>query len=114
MKGMIDMVGRRFGRLVVLRHCGWNTHGNGREAMWTCRCDCGVVGPFRGYGLRSGNTQSCGCLHRERTSKAKRTHGLSGTTEANTWNAMKQRCSNPKNSDYRNYGGRGIQVCEKW
>jgi hypothetical protein len=61
-----------------------------------------------------GLTQSCGCLHRERFGGANRTHGLSTSAEYKVWQTMKARCQNPRNSDYHNYGARGIYVCDRW
>lgn len=63
--------------------------------------------------LRSGASQSCGCLHRERASAAKTTHGLSGTPEYEIWQAMLKRCA-PGSPRYESYGDRGITVCERW
>ncbi len=86
--------------------------------MWSCKCVCGGTATADGYCLKSKNTQSCGCLQRERASKAKTIHGqssqgrVSGTYYA--WNAMKARCLNPKNISYPNYGGRGVKICRRW
>lgn len=102
----VHVDGQRFGRLVVLRF----VPGGKRE----CRCDCGEIAivPFRR--LRNGETQSCGCLNRERSAAAHRTHGMCRTPEYNAWASMRQRCYDPSCVTYPHYGGRGIVVCERW
>lgn len=102
-------IGERFGRLVVVsRFCG------GKHAKMLCRCDCGTERTVRVNELRRGKSRSCGCLQRE-TSRARfTTHGMSRTPEHGIYNAMKQRCYNPRHKYFHNYGGRGIFVCDRW
>lgn len=64
--------------------------------------------------MRSGDSKSCGCLHRELVKAMFTTHGMRNSSEYHVWCTMKQRCLNPKHVYYRNYGGRGIVVCNKW
>ena len=109
---IIDITGRRFGRLTVLRRAGMNT--NAGHALWKCECSCGNVKVVDGQHLRNGHTQSCGCLHQERTGQRFLKHGGSYTLEHASWRAMRQRCSNPKHPAYPEYAGRGITVCERW
>lgn len=101
--------GERYGRLVVVAYAGNNRH---QQRQYTARCDCGVEIVVNGYALTNGNTQSCGCLQRERFTN--RTHGLTGTPEYRVWKNMNQRCANPNGDDWERYGGRGITVCERW
>ena len=61
---IIDLLGKRFGRLVVIKETDKRSH---RNVVWQCRCDCGTICEIVGTSLRSGRTQSCGCLQRERT-----------------------------------------------
>lgn len=90
--------GHRFERLLVLsRMLG------GRALV---RCDCGKEKSVWLTHLVRGNVRSCGCLHR--------THGASKTPVYKAWTGMLQRCENPKNPGYGEYGGRGISVCERW
>lgn len=110
------MIGRRFGRLVV--SCE-SQRSRAREAKWDCRCDCGRTAVSATHALRTGRTVSCGCSKREQAADRLRTHGLSNKTESpslayGTWVGLKQRCLNPKNPGFANYGGRGITVCESW
>ena len=71
-----------------------------------CECICGNIKTYRNSSVRIGATQSCGCY--------RTTHGMSGTSEYETWNQINQRCTNINNVDYHNYGGRGITVCDRW
>lgn len=82
--------------------------------MWQCICDCGNSTIVPTEKLNSGHTQSCGCLHKERTSIARRTHGLAGTNIYTRWSKMVSRCTNSHDAAFRDYGGRGIEVCERW
>lgn len=106
---IVDRVGQRFGRLVVLRLGVGRVAGGG--VRWVCRCDCGNEKVVNGPAMVAGNVRSCGCLHAD---AAHRTHGRSGTPEHKAWGAMKSRCNDPNNRSYPNYGGRGIKVCERW
>ncbi len=112
MNTLTSHAGLRFGRLVVLKKAQSAVHG--RSSKWLCFCDCGnakVVGIDL---LRSGNTRSCGCLHRELMSKHFTKHGQSHTPEYHAWHDMLRRCYNQKNKHYKDYGGRGIKVCQRW
>lgn len=105
------LVGYRYGRLVVVERASNDRHG---ETRWVCRCDCGEVAVVRRGNLRSGNTKSCGCLHRQRSAAAHRTHGRKGDPIYQVWWNMVQRCTNPNNPRWEYYGGRGITVCDRW
>lgn len=116
MKSQIDLIGLRFGRLVVVSHAGFHVPSKGkRVALWSCVCDCGAVVTKRRPYLVSGDTKSCGCFRSENTSNLKRSHSLAhGTKTYDTWVLMRQRCNNPNATNYKNYGGSGISVCERW
>lgn len=91
----------RFGKLETVAYV------NGR---WFCKCDCGNEVRVIAGNLRKGNSTSCGCKKRERSTR----HGLSNSKEYRVWQEMIQRCENPNNQAYANYGGRGIAVCDRW
>lgn len=102
-----NLIGKRFGRLVVLEYAG--------EKKWKCQCDCGGTTIVSGTALNSGSTKSCGCLRIETAKRAKYVkHGKSNSPTFIRWRSMKSRCYYPKNVGYPNYGGRGIKVCDRW
>jgi|TARA_Y100000310_G_C20309955_1_gene635775 hypothetical protein len=111
MRKILELQGQRFGRLVVIE---FNHKDKWQAAHWLCRCDCGKKKTVQGGNLRGGLIQSCGCLHREKSSERFTVHGLSRTKTYRTWEAMKTRCLNPKNARYCDYGGRGITICKRW
>jgi hypothetical protein len=86
----IDLTGQRFGRLVVI--CKASHDMKTGVTKWSCGCDCGNSIEVRGGNLRSGHSQSCGCLSRENASKTFKTHGKSHTRLFNIWCSMRQRC----------------------
>lgn len=106
--------GQRFGRLVVIREAAKIVDGTTSRRAVLSRCDCGEQATVRLVSLRSGNTQSCGCLGKERRRAATATHGLSGHELYQTWWAIQDRCLNESTWEYRYYGGRGIGVCARW
>ncbi|KKL27942.1 hypothetical protein LCGC14_2380130 [marine sediment metagenome] len=110
MPGVIER-GQRFARLMAVECNGRDFHG---QTTWLCLCDCGQKTTVLSGNLRRGRTRSCGCLNRETSRATLLTHGKSGTRSYRSWEAIIQRCSNPKNIGYINYGGRGIHVCSRW
>lgn len=108
---LIDLTGQRFGRLTVIERAENTNQG---QATWLCRCDCGNVIKTRGSSLRRGATISCGCYQRQRASEAKTTHGGGHERLYKVWASMRQRCADKGCEDYKDYGGRGIEVCADW
>ena len=121
MTKMQDLTGKRFERLVVLRLSHRDKWG---KLVWICRCDCGVEIGVRRSDLYRGDTKSCGCLSRNRTASRNVKSATHGHTRGPRdrklprvyacWTAMKARCTNPRHPAFKNYGGRGITVCERW
>ena len=112
----IDLTGKVYGRLVVVEEAGRNSKG---KILWKCKCNCGNETIVIGENLKSGATQSCGCYRKEIEVVASVTHGLSHSNGKinrlySIWIDMKKRCNNTKNKEYKNYGGRGIKVCQEW
>lgn len=105
-----DITGLQFGRWTALGIQGRRK----RSTMWLCRCDCGTERAVSSGQLIAGRSQSCGCLAREKSRLRVQTHGLSSSRIFWIWNTMLQRCYNPKNKKFKDYGGRGIGVCTEW
>ncbi len=110
-----DLVGYRFGRLVVVALGPRAAHPCGQTPRtWQCKCDCGSVLNVRVGQLRSGHTGSCGCQRRETVGALRRSHGASATPEFRAWARMIDRCENPVGPNAPLYHARGITVCERW
>lgn len=103
---MVDLSGKRFGRLVVINYNG--------KYKWLCLCDCTNYSLGSSSSLNSGDKKSCGCLQKELLSDRSIKHNMRHTTEYEIWAGMKKRCYNPKCKRYTGYGGRGIKVCDRW
>ena len=100
-------IGNRYGRLLVVAQAP----NIGNVTAWECRCDCGSTRIATGIKLRYGGHQSCGC--------ARRKHGHTKYRQRSSqtyksWQHMMQRCTNKKLPQWKDYGGRGISVCERW
>lgn len=106
------MTGRRFGALVAMERIGSSPlNGN---AIWSLVCDCGRQCSVDGYSVRSGKVTTCQACAAERSRVASVTHGMSGSREFATWTDIQTRCLNANSTGFKNYGGRGIKVCERW
>ncbi len=102
----IDITGNKYSRLEVLEYMGKKDH----RSMFKCKCDCGNIVDILASSLKSGNTTSCGCYQLEIRTK----HNKSFTPEYRIWAGMKSRCLNKNETQFFNYGGRGIKVCQEW
>jgi hypothetical protein len=109
---LIDLTGKRFGRLIIIRREGTQ----GVHPTLFCKCDCGAETVVRGDHLRNGRTQSCRCLEIEKRNNGEVhfIHGGSNTRLYEIWCSMRKRCENPNSKAFSNYGGRGISVCKEW
>lgn len=112
----VDLTGQQFGRLIVLERYGYTKD---KHITWLCECQCEqktkVV--VSGNHLKRGIIKSCGCLRKECTSQRGKNnikHGQEGTRIYKLWATMKKRCVNPNDVAYKNYGGRGIKICDEW
>jgi hypothetical protein len=109
-----SLVGRVFGRLTVVGVTVDSAH----RGVSLCRCECGAKKAILSQSLKVGNSQSCGCFHRERVRQLGLKHGeTTHTTRTRTyaaWISAKSRCYNPNGSHYDCYGGRGIQMWDGW
>lgn len=108
MPAALDLASTRFGKLLVLDRTQKDRNG---AWMWLCRCDCGREVNVRGATLKAGRTsacQSCAAITRNTT------HGETGSALYARWRAMLDRCENPNHRAWKNYGGRGIKICEEW
>ena len=105
-------VGTVFGRFTVVG----DTFRSGEDTVVPVRCECGTEKNVRRSHLEQGVIVSCGCYSKDlnRTQPKNLRHGMSGTPTHNSWCSMRQRCLNPNELNYENYGGRGITVCERW
>lgn len=114
------MLDKIFGRLTVICESKKKSRINRGKFYWT-QCSCGNLHVVSGNSLQQGLVKSCGCLKKESSSKNAKSmcvtntkHGMGKERLYFTWHKMFQRCENPKIHNYRNYGGRGIKVCEEW
>lgn len=102
----LELKNKKFNRLFVLKYVG--------HQKWLCECECGNKIIAYGSQIKSGHTQSCGCLQKERTSNANTKHHYCKTPIYTVWQNMRERCNRKTNKEYHNYGGRGIKVCDEW
>lgn len=108
-----NLIGLKYGRLEVIKkinECG--------KAKWLCKCECGQEKIILADSLKSGKTKSCGCLRKEKAkitmAKKLTTHNKSREKIYHIWNSMKARCYYHKSYGYKNYGARGIKICDEW
>ncbi len=102
-----DLTGKTFNYLTVLQEEDDRHQG---AVMWRCKCRCGKIKKVKSYNLTSGAVKSCGCLRKEKITK----HGLRHTKEYKVLVGVKYRCNCTSCPEYKNYGGRGIRVCDRW
>ena len=106
MTARLDITGQKFGKLTAVKF----SHRHNSKLFWEFICDCGNTHKAAIAQVRCKNTNSCGCLHKETITK----HGMWNSLEYRSYQGMLQRCSNPNNTGYKDYGGRGITVCGRW
>lgn len=108
-----NLIGQKFGKLTVIEK---STNTKQGKQMWVCKCDCGKTKakPVNTSDLKAGRVKSCGCLYFESNKGRNRVHGLTHSRIYNIRQSFLSRCYNEKNVAFKNYGGRGITVCEEW
>lgn len=118
MSKCIDLTGQKFGKLTVIERVNNDKSG---KAVWRCECECGNAVKVLGKSLRTGNTQSCGCIQRKKAkarltelNKTNKKHGHSHDRIYKILGYMKDRCYNPNNEYYHIYGAEGKTVCDEW
>lgn len=123
MSKLIDRTGQRYGRLVVIERAPDQVFSSGRKVVrWKCKCDCGNIVEVATTSLGSGLTQSCGCWNNEQRKKSETKKIIHGDCNKDKeyhnlyerWITIKKRCYQKSKDNYKNYGGRGITVCDKW
>jgi hypothetical protein len=107
----LDLTGRQFGSLKAIHPTDTRSRG---QVVWMCKCRCGNSALVPSYKLTSAHTKSCGCYRSDLATAKNTTHGDYRSPEHRSWQSMKSRCLNPKSTQYKWYGGRGISVCDKW
>ena len=106
------IIGQRFGKLIVIKYLYTKySKSNRKSHYFLCKCDCGNEVSFERNAIKSGHSKSCGCNKGDLFMPK---HNMSNTKFYKNWYGMKDRCNNPNNPAYYNYGGRGIKVCDRW
>ena len=108
-----ELIGRKYGKLTIKKII----RETGKKAMVECECECGGRKITQYTNLKAGKTISCGCVLKETRLKnlsKREKHGMTGTKIFNVWLGIKERCYNKNHLGYKNYGGRGITVCDEW
>ncbi len=106
----INLAGNNYGRWTVIKRIP----SASRDAVWQCRCACGKLSSVDGASLRRGDTKSCGCLRKEGMTTHGQSMGKQRKFGYGIWSGIKSRCENTRVKEYASYGGRGIQMCERW
>lgn len=114
-----DISGMKFGKLTVVKRGGINKRG---RHVWICSCECGGTKEAEAYDLISGKIKSCGCLAQKKNKAKKKTSNRRSRSyrnpslpdTAHVLYGMQTRCYNKSNPSYKNYGGRGIKICDEW
>lgn len=112
-----NIIGTKYARLTVLERPTRRASKTKPNVIYTfvkCRCDCGNVGEYHLNAIKNRKYSSCGCLKRELAKERYTIHGKRNHTLYRRWKNMRQRCNNPNNPRYKDWGGRGIRVCDEW
>lgn len=108
-------IGRRYGHLNITKVDRRPYGPSGIvETVAFVKCDCGNERWMRLDGIKNGDSKACGCLSRTGLKRYYNIHGMSRTPVYKMWNGMKLRCINPNTMSWKDYGGRGIRICDRW
>lgn len=107
---IVNLIGQRFGRLTVVGRA----ENIGKQTAWLCLCDCGGSVSVRYRSLAKAETKSCGCLRSEKMKAAKQRHGHYNSRTYHSYHSMKARCLNKNHRQFKDYGGRGIGISDRW
>ena len=107
-----QLSGKKFGMWTVLERAEKKSENN--KGLWKCLCECGKIGYVNSYNLIHKKSLSCGCIQKKVTIERLTTHNLTNTKLYRIYFDMKRRCYNPNNKRYKDYGGRGISICDEW
>lgn len=111
----LDIVGQKYGKLTVVEYLGIRRANCGHTASWfKCICDCGNECEKKGTTLKTGKSNSCGCLYKELAHKKPNYHGKRNIKLYQVWCSFRRRCNSPTDAAYKNYGGRGIGYAPEW
>ena len=117
----LELAGKRFGRLTAVEPSHFDARQ--KKLSWVCQCECGTIALVQTNSLTSGNTKSCGCLDRElATARLFGYHHISHgqardgrrSLTYRSWQSMRQRVTNPATPRWKDYGGRGITITDRW
>lgn len=111
MGAFIDLTSNVYGRLTVIKKVGIN---NWRDSLWECLCSCGNIKVIAGGDLKKSKVKSCGCYNKEISIINNTTHGLKHHNLYAVHQSIIQRCTNPNNKGYKNYGAKGITIDNSW
>lgn len=106
----INIIGKQFGKLTVIKQV---EHAS-KDLYYLCKCECGNEKIIRGSHLTSGKILSCGCWQKQRISETHKKHGMCNTRLYEIYKGMLKRCYNTTSEAYKNYGARGIVICDEW
>lgn len=112
-----NLIGKKFGRLLVIEYVGTKYIGNRNRHYWKCKCDCGNLKEIEEYKIKYRKTVSCGCKLKEINKNVWKIcykNGHSNSKISNVYHNMMNRCYRKKDRVYKHYGGRGIKVCDEW
>lgn len=113
----IDITGQKFGKLTAIKKAPSKRQNCGKlVTYWECICDCGKVVEIKTINLRNNKTKCCNNCKTNKVGKNNPMykHGKTKTRLYKIWSSMKKRCYYKKHPHYKNYGGRGIVICNEW